>query len=275
MPEALKKISRKIQGKPEPEILIGNEPFFADLKHTETQVRRNFKPIEETTPIVCPSCKKEITATEVKKIVRSHGVTSKALLVNKKGEQNHKLAELYAKIKKKRIKSAEAFETQERILNMYSDRYVFPSEEQPISHVSGRVNLECPKCDYPLGSVDVTITAKPETVIAPDVDTWIALEKISKEVRILKEYLLPKGITYDDWLTGKNTLPFIEKLEGYKKELETMPFIRELERPMSNVFSAINLAIQKIQDEVLTRPSRVFNLLKNPPKTPVQKIEED
>ena len=279
MSEVAKKLSRKIRGVPEARLLTGDEPFFADLKNVETKIRYYGKSIDEAFPITCPSCKTKISKEDAKDLVERHGVSSKALLVNTKGKQNQQLRELYDRIRKGKITSEEAFETQGRIQSMYRDRFSYPSEEQPINSVSGRVPLKCEKCDYLLGSIDVTITAEPEQPIPPDVNAWVALKKTPKEERLIQEYLLPKRhghvVSYDGWLVGKETMPFIEKLEGYKTELETMPLIRELQREISNIFSSINIAIQKIKDEVQTRPSRVFNLLKNPPQTPSQKIEED
>lgn len=255
-----------------PVLIVPDEPFTQRLPNVEFTITRNGKLIKDFAPVVCPSCKAEISEKEINSIIRNHGVSRRALLVDVRGKQNKKLNELYDRIRRGKLGSAEAFETQRQILNEYRN---YPKDDQPLSNIRGHIPMQCADCSYLLGHVDITITAKPENAFPPDVKDWVALKKTPKEMRWIRENLLPEGVEYENWLGGKDTEPFIGKLEAWKTEIDELPFISALYRPIGNLRAAIHAAIEQIKDEIRTRSDRVYNLLKNPPLPPPQKMEKD
>lgn len=254
-----------------PRLFVDDEPFTQKLPNITFIITRNGKLIKDFAPIICPSCKAEISEKEVNNVIRKRAVSRRALLVNAKGKWNKKLNELYDKIRKGKIGSAEAVEMEQQILIEFQR---VPKNDQPLPHIRGRIPIKCADCGYLLGHVDITITAKPENAFPPDVKDWVALKKNPKEMRWIRENLLPENIEYKDWINGKDMEPFIEKLETWKLEIDKLPFIRTLQRPISNLHAAIYATLEQIKEDIRTRPDRVYNLLKNPPTPPPQKMED-
>jgi hypothetical protein len=263
--EIVKKIVKTIQGKPEGTVIFGDEPFVANLNHVEFKILRNGTPINELKPVfACVSCGKELDEKWVKREVSMHGITQHAVQVDKHGEKNARLIEFTKEVKNKKLSATEAFVKLDNIVKLYSD---LPKDERDVTTVSNYISLKCPECESPLGNIDIYVYAKPETVTYPDVADYVALPKTTKELRLIREYLqLPKDMDFDSWLAGKDVADWKEKLSEWSNEIEKLRFLRTLQKPVSNMQSAIRASIEAIDDEIKTRSSRTYNLLKEPPE---------
>ncbi|MDH5790036.1 MAG: hypothetical protein OEZ27_05535 [Nitrospinota bacterium] len=254
-----------------PRLILPDEPFTQKLPNITFTITRYGKLLKDFAPIVCPSCKAEISKKEINNIIRKHGVSSRALLVDAQGKWNKRLNELYEKIRKGKIGSAEAFETEQRILTEFQR---VPKDDQPLPHIRGTIPIKCADCGHLLGHIDITVTAEPPNAFPPDVKDWIALKKNPKEMRWIRENLLPENVRYENWIDGKDMELFIKKLEAWKSEIDKLPFIRTLQRPIANLHAAVYATIEQIKEDIRTRIDRVYNLLKNPPIPPPQRMED-
>lgn len=284
MTETVKKIKRKIKGKPEPLILVDKTDLpefdqFRDGKwlkkeNVEARVTFNNKPIFENPPI-CPACGQKITAKEVAWAIETQGKLWREVCYVALTAQYHaELAKLYDTIRNGKIKLEDAFREEALLKEKYFEGK--PKTERPgVSNAKGSVALDCPKCAKRLGLVEVSVETKINYQPVPDIEHWIALKKSAKQTRIIQENLLPQGVSYDDWIDGSNMSDFIKKLETWKVELDKIPFQRELYRALSNLSGDIYTAIHKIKQEIQTRPDRVYNLLRNPPEPPPIKPEPE
>jgi len=271
MNETVKKISRKIRGIPEAELLIGelDEPYREDLPNVEFTLRYKYQPIQ---PITCPECGKTISKKQIRMVVDAHGFSRRALLVNLKGQQNQKLTELYEKTKKHKISPREFFTTEHRIIRMFDSR---KKDEQPISSINQSVPIKCPYCDYKLGLIEVKVIAKPERSMLPAVEDVIACPRSDLEERWVKSaFPALRRITEEEWLQGKDMEPTIEKLKMQEKELLNVPFSRGIHKHISDLRSKIHLTIKKIVDDIRTRKGQLYNILAMPPELTFKATEQ-
>lgn len=267
MSETLKKASRKLRGVPEARLMVEAEPFMAHLPNIEIKIRFRYKPMSEAFPIIC-SCGQKVTEKHAKSAVSEHGVSMRAMHVNEKGKQNQRLIDLYEKIAKRKISATEGFEEELRIRRIYD---TIPSDEKPVGSAKASVPFDCPNCEARLGLLEVAVECSPDHPIPPDVEEWVGLKRTPKELRLIRKNLMPDGVVYEDWLSGRDMEGFIQKLESWKEELQKVPYIRSLHKPLSNLSSDIYTAVKSVREEIRTRPSRVYNLLKNPPSPPPRK----
>jgi len=264
MPETLKKIKRKIQQKPEPQILIGDvdeEAFTGELKNVELTLRYQHQPIK---PIICPSCGAKHDRKWIKRKIDTIGLSRAVTLVDQKGKQNQKLIEFYAKAEKRRMSPREFFEGEDRIKKMYAN---IPSDERPISSTSQNIAITCQACDYKLGLIEVTAEAKPQRPAPPNVDVIIHLPKTPLEDRWMRERFHIIEADLNEWLDGKDeeTVHKMEDLAEFEKKLRDFPYIQETGKQISDLKSAVHLTIEKMQQEIHTRSGRLYNLFAAPP----------
>lgn len=246
-------------------VLFGDEPFVANLNHVEFKILRNGTPIDNLKPVfTCGSCGKEFDVKWVKREVSIRGITQHAVQVDKHGEKNARLIEFTKEVKNKRLSATEAFVKLDNIVKLYSD---LPKDERDLSTVSNYISLKCPECESPLGNIDIFVYAKPETADLPNVEDYVALPKTAKELRLIREYIqLPKDMDFDSWIAGKDLAGWKEKISAWGIEIEKLRFLKTLQRPVSNMVSAIHASIEAIDSEIETRTSRTYNLLKEPPE---------
>ena len=266
MSETAKKISRKIRGIPEAELLIGDveEPFKAELKNVEFRITRNYVDIEKTSPIVCPSCGAKHDKKWIRRKIDTIGLSRNIALVDQKGKHNQKLIEFYAKAKKRKMSPREFFEGEHRIKRMYAN---IPIDERPISSTTQKIAITCQACDYKLGLIEVSTEATPEKPAPPDVDTIIHLPKTSLEDRWMREKFHITEADLDEWLNGKDeeTVQKMKDLMEFQKKIRDFPITRENAKETHNLTSAVHLAIEKMQQEIHTRGGRLYNLFAAPP----------
>jgi len=267
MAETVKKISRKIRGVSEAELLIGDiedEPFKAELKNVEFKITRNYVDIEKTEPIVCPSCGAKHSKKWIRRKVDTIGLTRRISLVDKKGKHNQRLIEFYAKVKKGKMSPREFFNGEHRIKRMYAD---IPIEERPMSSTSQSVAITCKNCDYKLGLIEVSAEATPERPLPPDIDTIIHLPRTPLEDRWMREEFHITEANLDEWLAGKDkeTVDKMEELTEFEKKVRDFPITRETAKETHNLTSAVHLAIEKMQQEIQSRKVRLYNLFAAPP----------
>jgi hypothetical protein len=277
MPEALKKVKRKIRGKPEPTLLIDETDSsefdeFRDgrwLKkpNVDARVTFNGKQIFENPPI-CPACGEKVSAKEIAWAIEVKGsLWRQTCYVATTAEFYTELGEVYDKIRNGKIELEEAFEKERLLKERFFEGK--PESERPgIQSAKGNVPLDCSKCEKRLGLIEVSVKTKVGYPYVPEVREWLALKKSPIQMRLIKEEVMPEGASYETWITGEDMGEFIKKLEAWRDEVEKIPLIRELYRPLSNLSADIGTAITKIKLEIQTRESRVYNLLRNPPMSP-------
>lgn len=269
--ETARKISRKIRGVPEPELLVDEEPFRADLKHADIQIFWQNKPISQHTP-TCPACGEKLSRKDVERVVDRHGITARAVHVNQEGERNELLNKLYEKIRAGRITATEVLNEERRIHERFDEK---PKNERPISEINDSIPLDCPKCERRLGLVKVAVRAKPpDRPIRPDVSLWVRLPKTPQEERWIREELnISKEYSLDEWLQGKDVQGIIEKMQVFRNEVINLPYLPQSHRAINDLSSAIYTAMESIRTEIARRGDRIFNVLTNPPKPPPRKPE--
>lgn len=263
MAETVKKISRKIRGIPEANFLVGDEAeqvyYWTSFENITVTIRRYGKPFEK---IICPECGKTLNEKLMKNLVDHHSFRL-AANIEFTGAYHKKLSELYVKIKNKKLNLEEAFRIRKDIRREFYDK---PKGERAGSGSATKsIPTVCPECGEKLGLLDVSIEAKPMTETAPSSAQWVALEKTPRQMRILKKHLIPKGEEYTEWIEGSDLEPFIQKMQKWETELEKLPYIRELQRPLSNLDADIGTAINAIRENIRTRIDSVYNILATPP----------
>ena len=234
---------------------------WMNYENIETSVRYERKDVTENPP-TCQSCGTVIDAKKLKNAIKGRGVGYRAFHANRSGEYSQKLTELYNKIRKKQLNLEEAFE-QELLLN---DTYVpKTAQERFVAATSGNVPIDCPKCKKRVGVIEVTVKAKPEARPKPPTCAeYMALELTPEQERIAKEHFHFKD-TVNEWLEGKDIQSFIEKLEAFKTEISTLPYILSVLRELNNLRSSVYMVAEKVQRDLQTRPDQLFMLLKEPP----------
>ena len=267
MPELTKKIVRKIQRKPEPQIIIGDieeEPFKGELKNVELLITRNHVNIEKAAPIICPSCGAKHDKKWIRRKIDTIGLSRSVTLVNRKGEQNQKLIEFYVKAEKGKMSPREFFEGEDRIHKMYAN---IPIDERPISSTSQNIAITCQACDYKLGNIEVSAEAKPQRPIPPNVNVIIRLPKTPLEDRWMREKFHITEADLDTWLEGKDeeTVHRMEDLREFGKKIRDFRIIRETAKQTFDLKSAVHLTIEKMEQEIHTRGGRLYNLFAAPP----------
>ena len=234
------------------------------------------KPISENPPI-CDACGKKVKGKEVERAIGHHHVSYAAYACQRGGEYREKLAELYEKIRKGKINITEVFRIENDLLKEYFRER--SSAERPVESTQGWVPLKCPACRKQLGTIQVTVKARPsESPKAPSYKEYALLPKTAVEQRLIDEHFhIPQGMKLKDWLAGKDIQKFTKKLEVLRGDVNQLPFMRLPARSLGNLSAVAYTVLADLQNEVLTRSDQVYALLKSPPSpriSPTAKLLE-
>jgi len=236
---------------------FGQRNIKIDIKYQNQPVSEN--------RVICDTCSKKISAKEIEIAISRHHISYAAYGVNRQGEYNQKLTELYEKIRNGKINLEEALEQEEFLRKEYFDK---PRSERPIGQTSGHVAIKCPNCKKKLGNVVVVVSAHPET--RPEQPSWreyVLLPKTAEQERLIAEYFtIPKNMKLEQWFKGEDVTSFIKKLEKIKENLKIVPYMRgDPQRQLSDLNALVYRLLETLKKEIQTRPDRIYTLLKSPP----------
>lgn len=235
-------------------------------RNVEVEMLWQNKQIAENKP-VCDACGKKVSGKEVELAVAHHHISYTAYTVNRLGEYNEKLGELYKQVRKRKISATEAFRIRTQLRQEYFER---PKAERPMGQTNAHVPLKCPACKKALGLIEVTVKANPSECPepSPSYREYALLPKTPEETRLIQEkFHIADGMTLKQWFEGKDVKAFISKLEKTKNDISKLPYMRNVIREVSDLNALIYRTVEKLQEEVRLRPDAIYALLKSPPKT--------
>lgn len=201
----------------------------------------------------CDFCGEKMSAKQVKTRVDSISTGKfKIQEVQRRGEYRQEKAKLYRKIKEGKLSCEEAFRLEKELDGQFLSGKMVDSTEYYAA-------ITCPNCNSKMGSLHIRAQAIPrESAERPSTEDYFRLKKSPSTLRYLYEtFRIPRNLSLEDWIAGRDQKETIKKLKTAYEELKTVS-------GMSNASRGIFKDWKALESEVKERPAKVYAELKEP-----------